>query len=93
MLLTSASEISQIISTVGFPIAMCLVMGFFIKYTTDTHREDLHKQQESHREDLHIMQQNHKETANRLANSIDENTSVLEELAGKISTLEGEKDE
>lgn len=82
MLLTSTNEIAQIVSTVGFPIAMCIIMGFFIKYTTDTHREDLRLQQE-----------NHKETATRLANSLDENTAVLEELSGKISAMESDKDE
>lgn len=91
MLLTNVNEISQIVSTVGFPIAMCVVMGFFIKYTTDTHREDLRQQQETHKEDLRIMQENHKETATRLANSIDENTIVLEELSGRISIMESDK--
>lgn len=67
------NEVGQLISTIGFPIAMCIIMGFFIKYTTDIHREDLRLQQE-----------NHKETASRLANSIDENTSVLEELSAKV---------
>lgn len=82
MLLTSTNEVAQIVSTVGFPIAMCIIMGFFIKYTTDTHREDLRLQQE-----------NHKETATRLANSLDENTAVLEELSGKISAMESDKNE
>lgn len=68
------SDVTQIISSVGFPIAMCLLMGFFIKYTTDTHRED-----------LRIQQENHKDTASRLATAIDNNTAVLEELSGKIN--------
>lgn len=30
-----ANIITQIIATVGFPIAACIGMGFFIKYITD----------------------------------------------------------
>ena len=77
------SEITQIISSVGFPIAMCLLMGFYIKYTTDTHREDLKHQQE-----------NHKDTASRLATAIDNNTSVLEELSVKLNfEMKGDSDD
>ena len=30
-----ANVLTQIIATVGFPIAACIGMGFFIKYITD----------------------------------------------------------
>lgn len=30
-----ANTVTQIIATVGFPIAACIAMGFFIKYVTD----------------------------------------------------------
>lgn len=36
-----AEVITQVISTVGFPIAMCLIMFYF-----------LHKEQESHKEEM-----------------------------------------
>lgn len=35
------STISQLISTVGFPIAMCGLMAYYIKYTEDRHREEV----------------------------------------------------
>lgn len=68
------TEITQIISSVGFPIAMCILMGYYIKHTNDTHREDLRLQQE-----------NHRDTSSRLAIAIEENTAVLEELSGIIT--------
>ena len=36
-----AEVITQVISTVGFPIAMCLIMFYF-----------LHKEQENHKEEM-----------------------------------------
>lgn len=33
--------ITQIVSTVGFPIAMCCLMGYYIKYTEDRHRAEV----------------------------------------------------
>lgn len=35
------TAITQVISTVGFPIAMCCLMGYYIKYTEDRHREEV----------------------------------------------------
>lgn len=34
------SEIAQIISTVGFPIAICLVLLWYIKSMIETHKEE-----------------------------------------------------
>lgn len=31
----------QAISTVGFPIAMCVIMAYYVKYTEDKHREEI----------------------------------------------------
>lgn len=33
--------ITQLVSTVGFPIAMCSLMSYYIKYTEDKHREEI----------------------------------------------------
>lgn len=33
-------EVINIISTVGFPIAMCLCLMWFVKYMMDTHKEE-----------------------------------------------------
>ena len=38
-----ASSIVTIISQVGFPIAMCLVMAWYVKYTNDQHKEEIDK--------------------------------------------------
>lgn len=33
-------DIAQIIGSFGFPIAMCLLMGLYVKYITEASRED-----------------------------------------------------
>ena len=38
-----ASNIVTVISQVGFPIAMCLVMAWYVKYTNDQHKEEIDK--------------------------------------------------
>ena len=37
------SSIVTVISQVGFPIAMCLVMAWYVKYTNDQHKEEIDK--------------------------------------------------
>ena len=38
-----ASSIVTVVSQVGFPIAMCLVMAWYVKYTNDQHNEEIDK--------------------------------------------------
>ena len=38
-----ASSIVTVVSQVGFPIAMCLVMAWYVKYTNDQHKEEIDK--------------------------------------------------
>ena len=37
------SEILKAITTVGFPIAMCVAMGYYVKYITDKNRDEINK--------------------------------------------------
>lgn len=37
----------QAISTVGFPIAMCCIMAYYVKYTEDKHREEINSIRET----------------------------------------------
>ena len=36
-----ANVIIQAIGSFGFPVVFCLLMGWYIKYTTDINREDI----------------------------------------------------
>lgn len=74
-------EISQIISSVGFPIAMCVLMCYYIKYTSDNHRKDLINQQEKHLEET-----------GKLTEVISNNTLVVKELSDKFDFIISDKE-
>lgn len=59
----------QLIGSVGFPIAACLVMGWYVKYTTDKHREELTSLNDRHRDEL-----------NSITAALNNNTVALVEL-------------
>lgn len=42
----------QAITTVGFPIVMCGVMGWYVKYQTDRNREDVKTLNEQHTKEM-----------------------------------------
>ena len=45
-------EVLTAISTVGFPIVCCLCMGWYVKYTTDKHREEIEKINTQHKAEM-----------------------------------------
>lgn len=61
--------IVQIVQSVGFPIAMCIAMGAYVKYTEDKSREERLEMQAQHSEEMGAIK-------DALAN----NTVALEEL-------------
>lgn len=67
------NDVVQIVSNLGFPIAMCLGACFFIKYLFDTFT----KQQEE-------MRKEHREEVSKLQTSLDNNTLALQKLIDKI---------
>lgn len=69
--------IVQIITSVGFPIAMCLLMGYWIKTTHDDHRDDIKRLQESHLEETKEM-----------TTAIQNNTIVIQQLVDRIGDEE-----
>lgn len=65
--------IVQIVQSVGFPIAMCVVMGYYVKYTEDKAREERVALQNEHLEEMTTIK-------DALAN----NTLALQELSTTI---------
>lgn len=50
------SEIIQAISTVGFPIVMCLLFMYYIKYINDQHKDEINKLSQSVNNNTLVMQ-------------------------------------
>lgn len=67
--------ILQIIQTVGFPVACCVFLGYFIK-----------KQNDEYREDVRNITEKYETAIEKFGNSIDKNTIVLTSLEAKLST-------
>lgn len=73
--------IVQIVQSVGFPIAMCIAMGAYVKYTEDKSREERVE-----------MQTQHSEEMDSVKTALNNNTLALQELVDKLNKG-GEKDE
>ena len=70
-------DIIQIISTLGFPIACCLVLGWYVKTQTDNYRNDVKD-----------IQREHKEETKQMTDALNNNTLALQHLAEKIEQLD-----
>lgn len=73
--------IVQIVQSVGFPIAMCIAMGAYVKYTEDKSREERLEMQTQHTEEMDSVK-----------TALNNNTLALQELAERLNKG-GEKDE
>lgn len=65
--------IVQIISTVGFPIACCVALMYYVKYIIDTNREQLND----------IMER-HKQEETELTAALNNNTLVMQKLVDRL---------
>lgn len=61
--------LTDVIGTIGFPIAMCMIFCYYIKYQNDKHREDIDK-----------INSEHKEEVSKMTEALQNNTNVLIEL-------------
>lgn len=51
-----AASITQIISQIGFPIAVCLICFWYIKKMQDDHKEEMNKMSEAIHNNTIVMQ-------------------------------------
>lgn len=49
------NEWVQLISSMGFPIACCIAMGFYLKYVQDKNSEQIKEMTKSHKEEIDSM--------------------------------------
>lgn len=67
------SDVTTLISTLGFPIAMCVGACFFIKYLFDTFTKQITEMQKEHKEEVRSMN-----------TAIENNTLILTKLCEKL---------
>lgn len=49
------NDIVQMVTTVGFPIAMCLILAWYVKTRDDAHTEQINRITEMHKEEARTM--------------------------------------
>lgn len=67
------SAISELISTVGFPIVCFLMCGWYVKYREDKNDDKISKIVDTHNEE-----------SKRLADAVNNNTLALQKLTDKL---------
>ena len=75
LLTTEIGTITQLITTVGFPIAMCLVMCWFVYDSNSKHRTDINTLNEQHRQELSDLKE-----------AINNNTIAITKLCERIES-------
>lgn len=69
-------DIAQIFNTMAFPAACCIAMGWYVKYTTDQHKEERQS-----------MMQAHKEEEDTIKEAINNNTIVMTRLCERMGEI------
>lgn len=65
--------LSSFIQTVGFPVVCVVGMGYFVKYITDQHHEEIEKMNEQHRVEM-----------SEVTTALNNNTLALQKLTDYI---------
>lgn len=68
-----ANAIIALIQSVGFPVVMCGLMAWYVKYITDKNREEITEEREAHKQEM-----------SQVITAINNNTIVIEKLIAKL---------
>lgn len=82
------SIITSLVSSLGFPIVMCVVMAYYIKYRDDKNRDEITSLNDKYMSLITDLNERHKEETESLKQSIDNNTTAIQELSNYISRKE-----
>lgn len=66
--------ILEAITTVGFPIAMCIIMMYYIKYVTDNNKAEIEKITNEHRAEMV-----------EITKAVENNTVALTQLSERLA--------
>ncbi len=80
--------ILNVIQTVGFPIACCVFLGYYLKKQSDEYREDVRSLTEKHEKSMTEITSKYEAAIARSSASIDRITKVLTALETKIDGKE-----
>lgn len=72
----STQDIVTLVQSVGFPIVMCGLMAWYVKYISDKNREQITAEREAHKAEM-----------TEVITAINNNTIVLEKLLTKLDSV------
>lgn len=75
------NAISEVVSTVGFPIVCFLMCGWYVKYREDKNDEKVAK-----------LNSQHDEESKRMTDAVNNNTIALQKLTDKLGGARYDKD-
>lgn len=68
-----AATITQLIGSVGFPIACCVAMGYYVHEETDKQREQISE-----------IERRHTDEMNSITTALNNNTLALQKLTDRL---------
>ena len=77
----SANEIVLLISNLGFPIVISILLFGYLKKREDTHDEERKAEAESRKQE----EEQHKAEIDKLSEAVNNNTLVMQKLIDKLS--------
>ena len=77
-----AAMITQLIGSVGFPIACCVAMGYYVHEETDKQREQISE-----------IEKRHSDEMNSITTALNNNTLALQKLTDRLEMGELKIDE
>ena len=78
-----ANAVTQIIATVGFPIAACIALGFFVKYVIEKFLSAVADMNAK----MMLMQEKHEEEMKTIQDALVGNTMAIKEMNITLSSL------
>lgn len=79
------ADLVSAVTTVGFPIVCCGAMMWYVKYTTDKHREMTSELVSEHREEVRKLNEEHSEEMKHVTEAIHNNTLALQRLSDLLT--------
>lgn len=78
------ATISQLVTSIGFPIVMCGAMAWFIKDNNDKNREQIINLNNSHREEIITLTETYREEMSQVKEALNNNTIALQKLCTRL---------
>ena len=70
------SLLVEVITTVGFPITICLILMYYVKYTTDSNKAEVEKITDRHHEEM-----------KEVTKAIENNTLAITKLVERLGNV------